>query len=1075
MKYLLIFSILIFFSVISTTLTAQIPDWENPEMIGQNKEPPHCTLIPYPDVPIALNNNRDASPYFKLLNGIWKFHWVKKPGHRPRDFYKLDYDVSNWDSIFVPSNWELHGHGIPIYTNVTYPFNPENPDPPYVPHDYNPVGSYRTEFAIPDSWNDREIFIHFDGVKSAFYLWINGEKVGYSQGSMTPAEFNITKYLRIGKNILAAEVYRWCDGSYLEDQDTWRLSGIYRDVYLFSTPQVHLRDFFVRCNLDEQYRNAVFKITAKLHNYSDKPMHKHLVEVVLFDADTKTVGADPLVSGKVESIAAGADSVIEMKANVANPKKWSAETPYLYFVLLTLKDASGKIIEVERCNFGFRKIEIMDSQLFINGVSIKVKGVNRHEHDPDYGFAVPLSRTIQDIKLIKQANMNTVRTSHYPNTPIWYELCDKYGIYLINDANMESHGISYGLNRLPGSDPKWRTASIDRMASMVQRDKNHPSVIFWSLGNEAGHGENIRAMADYARQADPTRPLHYRQMNSVVDTDNLSYQTVEWIINRAQEYPDRPFILEEYAYARGNACGNLHEYQEAFESHKQLIGGLIWDWADKALRKFSSDGKMFWAYGGDYGPPGTPSDGTMCCNGIVGPDRDPEPEYWEVKKVYQSIKVKPVDLAVGKVCVRNMYDFLSLDFVEIFWEMTADDKLLQRGSLPKMSLPPKQTQEVIIPFKKPQLEAGTEYWLKIIFSLAEDVLWADHGHIVAWNQFRLPFDVPTKNEEDLETMSKLKLHQSSDKFIVKGKNFSLTVGKASGAIESFTFNGIQFITKPLIPNFWRVPIDNEIENKWDHTTETPIGGMPVRLGIWKKAGPDRKVISVKAEQLKSQVVRIGSHSILKPGDTDYYNEYTIYGSGDVIIKVELKPENLKVPELPRIGMQMAIPGQFNTMTWYGRGPHESYWDRKTGAALGIYSGTVENQIHNYVRPQENGNKTDVRWVAFTNKANVGLLAVGMPLLYVCAWPYTMEDLEQAKHIHELPRCDTITVNLDYKQMGVGGDDGWTERARPHPEYRLPLKTYEYSFRLQPYTAKMGDMGTVARRVLPLSQSVIDSY
>ena len=647
--------------IITAAAFAQVPDWENPEMISRNKEPAHCTLVPYPDTQTALTASRESSPYFKLLNGDWKFNWVRKPGHRPRDFQKPDYDVSDWNDIPVPSNWELHGYGIPIYTNTIYPFSPENPNPPYIPHNYNPVGSYRTEFTIPSDWQGRQVFLHFDGVKSAFYLWINGQKVGYSQGSMTPAEFNITEYLRDGKNVLATQVYRWCDGSYVEDQDTWRLSGIYRDVYLFSTPQVHLRDFFIRCDLDEQYRDAALKVTAKLRNHGTRQTKAHSVEVTLLDDNGKTVGGEPLMAGKAKNITAGAESVIEMQADISNPKKWSAETPNLYTVLLTVKDSTGKVIEVERCNFGFREVEIRDAQIFVNGVSIKVKGVNRHEHDPDYGFTVPVGRMIQDLELTKQANMNMIRTSHYPNAPIWYDLCDKYGIYLMDEANMESHGLSYGLNRLPGSDPKWREASVDRMASVVQRDKNHPSVIFWSLGNEAGHGDNIRAMAEYTRQADPTRLLQYRQMNSVVDTDNLSYQTVEWIINWAKEHPDRPYLMEEYAYARGNAVGNFQEYQDAIESHDNLVGALIWDWADKALRKFTADGQMFWAYGGDYGPPGTPSDGTMIADGVVGPDRDPEPEYYEVKKVYQYIKAKPVDLAAGKLRIHNKYNFLSLD------------------------------------------------------------------------------------------------------------------------------------------------------------------------------------------------------------------------------------------------------------------------------------------------------------------------------------------------------------------------------------------------------------------------------
>jgi beta-galactosidase len=573
-------------------------------------------------------------------------------------------------------------------------------------------------------------------------------------------------------------------------------------------------------------------------------------------------------------------------------------------------------------------------------------------------------------------------------------------------------------------------------------------------------------MAEYARIVDPTRPLHYRQMNSVVDADNLSYQTVEWIVNRVEEYPDRPFILEEYAYARGNAGGNLKEYQDAIESHQQLIGALIWDWADKALRKYSEDGIMYWAYGGDYGPSGIPSDGTMVCNGIVGPDRNPEPEYFEVKKVYQYIKVEAVDLKEGKVCIKNNYNFLNLRNFNVFWELTVDGDNVQQGNIPDLNLAPRDTQVVSIPFEVPKLSAGSEYFLLISFALAKNEFWAERGHVIAWEQFKLPSEEPSQIEDILTDMADLELDESGESYHIIGENFSLKIGKTSGVIESFIFNHSQLIMSPLLPNFWRVPIDNDIENKWDHTTETPIGGMPVRLGVWKQAGRERKVISVNATQPKSQFVSIKSHMILQPGDSDYFIEYDVYGSGDVVVSVELRPENLKIPEMPRIGMQMTLPAEYNIMTWYGRGPHESYWDRKTGAAVGLYTGNVKDLIHDYVRPQENGNRTDVRWVALMNESGIGMLAVGMPLLEISSWPYTMQDLEKAKHIHELPRDEIITLNLDYKQMGVGGDDGWTERARPHPEYRLPLKHYQYRFRLQPYSQVMGKMADNARRVLP---------
>ncbi|MHC4676695.1 MAG: beta-galactosidase small subunit-related protein, partial [Planctomycetota bacterium] len=650
---------------------------------------------------------------------------------------------------------------------------------------------------------------------------------------------------------------------------------------------------------------------------------------------------------------------------------------------------------------------------------------------------------------------------------------------------------------LPKSLPEWKNACVDRMASIVERDKNHPSVVIWSLGNEAGFGDNFKAMAQYAKKVDPTRLVQYAEAGEDPTTDIVCpmYVKIEGLIEYASKERRRPMILCEYAYSRGNATGNFQDYWDVFESHKQLQGGFIWDWVDKGLREFDCEGKMFWAYGGDYGPSSIPSDGSMVCNGIVGPDRNPEPELFEVKKVYQYIKVRPVDNPLdGKVRIRNKYDFITLDFVDIFWELTCDDQILQKGTLPKMYLAPQSEEDATIPFEKPQLKPGAEYWLKITFSLAKDTLWAKKGHVVAWDQFKLPFDVPEVPAVDINTMPELKFKETRGNITVTGKDFKLTLDKKSywvryneGAITSFKYQDKELISTPMVPNFWRVPLDNDLELQWDRYFITGVSGMPRRQGIWRRAGQFRSINNITTEQLKPQVIRItveatipvgqtkyrtidlryGNSNVVPAGETNYRTIYIIYGNGSVIVENSFDPGDKNLPSLPRFGMQTAIPAEFDLMAWYGRGPHETYWDRKTGAAVGVYSGPVEEQIHNYVRPQENGNKTDVRWVGWTNKDGFGLMAIGMPLLSVSAWPYTMEDLERARHINELPRRDTITVNIDYKQMGVGGDDGWG--ARPHPEYRLPCKPYSYSFRLQPYAPAMGQMKDVARRVLPAIQ------
>jgi len=1033
-------------------------DWENEQLIARNKEPGHCTLVPYGDVDAALRCRREASRFYQTLNGNWRFHWASKPADRPMDFYKDDYDVSRWNEIPVPANWQMHGYGRPIYLNMRYPFPV---DPPHIPHDYNPVGSYRRQFTIPAAWDGRRVFLHFDGVKSAFYVWVNGRSVGYSQDSMLPAEFDVTDYLRPGGNTLAVEVYRWSDGSYLEDQDMWRLSGIYRNVYLFAAPQVHIRDFHVRATLDEQYEDGILAVRPRLSNFADADLDGWNVRAQLYDDHGRTVLDKPL---KVDARRIANERYPQrgnvrfglLRGEVPGVKQWSAEAPYLYTLVLTLHDAKGKLIEAESCRVGFRTVEIKDGQLFVNGRSIKLFGTNRHEHDPVHGRAVPVIRMIQDIQILKSHNLNAVRTSHYPDDPRWYELCDEYGLYLIDEANLETHGVGGRLSNVA----TWSSAFVERAIRMVERDKNHPSVIIWSLGNESGWGPNHAAMAAWIHDYDPTRPVHYEgaamRPHDPRDVDMISrmYSRIPEIIRLATDPDDdRPMVLCEYAHAMGNSVGNLKEYWDAIRSHDRLIGGFIWDWADQGLRKISEDGKMFWAYGGDYGD--NPNDGNFCCNGLVGPDRKPNPSLYEVKKVYQRIHVTPVDLRAGVVSVENEYDFLNLDFVNASWELSCDGIAIQDGKLARLTAGPGQKQELRIPFRKPELQPAAEYWLKVTFTLAEETPWAKAGHVVAWDQFQMPFDVPAARLANAG--APVKLREAGDAYTVTGEDFKVTVGKTSGAIESFASGGTDLLCGPLVPNFWRPPIDNDNGNR-----------MPQRLGAWRDAGSKRTVKTVMAEQVNPRLVRITAEATLPVGDnTKYQTTYEVHGNGAVVVEASVQPTGGNVPMLPRFGMQMAVPGRYSTVTWLGRGPHETYWDRKTGAAVASYSEPVEEQIHVYVRPQENGNKTDVRWMILTDSDGAGLMAVGDPLLSVSAWPFSMADLEKATHIHELPHRDFITVNLDYKQMGVGGDDSWG--ARPHPEYTLPAKPYTYRFRLQPYRPAMGDAKALARQALPRAE------
>jgi len=1025
---------------------AGMNDWENPKMFGQNREPAHCTLIPYEDHKQALRDKPARSPYYLSLNGIWKFHWVRKPTDRPNDFFKPGVDIRWWKNIPVPSNIELQGYDIPIYINAGYPF-PTNP--PRISHDYNPVGSYRRDFEIPSLWQDRQVFIHFAGVKSAFYLWINGQKVGYSQGSMTPAEFNITPYIKPGKNIVAVEVYRWSDGSYLEDQDMWRFSGIYREVFLFATPSIHIRDFWVRCDLDHQYKNAELRVTPIIRNYRDQPSEPCKIDVTLYDRDGRIVEAKPSMKQDIEPIDPKTEKIVSLTAQVSNPYKWTAETPYLYTAVLTLRDQQNRILEVVHCWFGFRDVEIKEGQLLVNGVPITIKGVNRHEHDPDFGRAIPFSRMLKDIKILKQNNINAVRSSHYPDHPLWLDLCDRFGIYLIDEANIESHGMGYQPDRTLGNNPEWKEAHLDRAIRMVERDQNHPSVIIWSMGNEAGDGVNFEAISAWIHQRDSTRPVHYERAETHPHVDIVSpmYAPIERIVEYAQQHQTRPLILCEYAHAMGNSVGNLKEYWDAIETYKHLQGGFIWDFVDQGLRRKTTDGQEFWAYGGDYGD--IPNDGNFCCNGIVQPDRKPNPSLYEVKKVYQYVKIQPLDLLHGTFQVMNKYDFINLDFLDISWELTENGLSLQKGQLDRLSTAPGKIGIITVPFKTPKLNPDSEYFLTVSFSLAHRTSWAEKGHVLAWEQFQLPFNVPALPYVDLEKLPELQFKETEQTVIVTGEGFTVTVGKASGLMEAWEVNGHPLIRAPLSPNFWRVPTDNDIGNK-----------MPLRQGIWRNAGKERTKAKVIVTRLKPQVVRLTALCFLLAGKSQFEMSYTIYGNGDIIIETKLIPHPV-LPDLPRLGMQVELSSETNMVTWFGRGPHETYWDRCTGAAVGRYQVPVEEQIHRYIRPQENGNKTDVRWVALTGKDGNGLLAVGMPLLYVSAWPYRMSDLEKGKHIHEPQNRGIITLNLDYKQMGVGGDNSWG--ALPHPEYRLPPKEYSYRFRLTPIPVNIKILDSLIKR------------
>ncbi len=1010
-----------------------VNDWENPEMIGRNKEAPHATLIPFTDAASARSRDRTASPWFRSLNGDWSFHWSPNPSERPVDFYRPDFDVSKWDLIPVPANWQLEGYGYPIYTNIAYAWG--DPDPPHVPHDFNPIGSYRRTFEVPDDWQGRQVLLHFAGVDSAFYLWVNGESVGYSQGSRTPAEFNITPFLKPGENTLAAEVYRYSDGSYLECQDFWRISGIYRDVFLFSVDDLDIRDVKVDTLLDEDYRDAQLELEISVRNFSDNELGA-AIQIDLLDAQGEPILEASETRGRV---AGGRQTIVFSSDTVVDPLKWSAEEPNLYTLLLTLKDEAGSVIEVVSFRIGFRSSEIKGGQLLVNGLPILLKGTNRHEHDPDTGHVISRESMIQDILLMKRHNLNAVRTSHYPDVTGWYELTDEYGLYVIDEANIESHGIGYDPDKTLGNKPEWQKAHLDRIVSMVERDKNHPSVIIWSMGNEAGDGVNFHAASDWIHERDPSRPVHYERAEMEPHTDIYApmYASVEEIIEYAENHDDRPLILCEYTHAMGNSNGGVKEYWDAIYKYPQLQGGFVWDWVDQGLRKEvpGKPGDTFFGYGGDFEPEGVYHDDNFCMNGLVSADRTPHPGLYEMKKVYQYVRTTALDLAAGRFLIENLYDFQSLDFVDATWTLKGDGETLAEGALPALEIAPGRSMTVTVPYGAITPAPGVEYWLNFSYHLRNDAPWADAGHEVAWEQFQLPFGAP-EQAMDIADMPELQLEETKESVVVTGDGFTATFDLAAGTLDSFRHGDMETIQSGPRPHFWRAPIDNDRGNS-----------LPERSADWKAASGNWVVESAEVAQTAPSVVEVTIRGSLPEVESTNEVVFTVFGNGEIQVDHSFRPGRNDLPEMPRFGMQMTVPADLDFMAWYGRGPHESYWDRKTGAAVGVYSGSVEEQYFDYSEPQENGNKTDVRWVALTQQDGRGLEAAGMPLLSVSAHFYTTEDMEQAKHKHEMERRDFVTLNLDYRQTGVGGEDSWG--ARPLPQHILNPEAFTYSFRLRP--------------------------
>ncbi len=1026
------------------------PEWDDVAVYKVNVEPPHATMMVYPNAALAAAGDRTRSPWFRSLNGDWKFRCSPNPAARPADFYRADFNDAAWGAIPVPSNYQLHGCDIPIYTNIPYPF-PMDPDgPPVVPKDVNSVGSYRTTFTLPEGWAGRQTFLHFDGVDSAFYLWVNGQKVGYNEDSRTDAEFNITKYVKPGRNLIAVEVYRYSDGAYLEDQDMFRLSGIYRDVYLWSTAVQHIRDFEVVTDLDAAYRDATLRVRAEVANYQGAPARGQ-VTLELLDAAGKSV-----VPPQTQAAAAG----VTFAVAVPNPSKWTAETPSLYQLLLTLRDDSGATLEVIPAKVGFRKVEIRDARLLINGQPILLKGVNRHEHSPDTGHYVSRELMIRDIELMKRFNVNAVRTSHYPNAPEWYELCDRYGLYLIDEGNIESHGYGNDPKNRLANDPAWGPLHLDRVQRMVERDKNHPSVIIWSLGNESGDGPNMTAVYKWTKQRDPSRPFHYEGSSHTggpnSDFNSWMYPTPERAAALASKRPDQPLLLVEYTHAMGNSNGGLREYWDLLYSGINAAGAFVWDWVDQGLRqpvpaayRTASGKETFLAYGGWWEDrAGLFNDNSFCQNGLVGADRDPHGGLWAIKYVYRNLHAAAVELAAGRIRVKNWFDFVNpRDLAEGRWEVKAGGRTVAQGALPALDIPPHQQREYTLALPSITPEPGVEYWLNLSFVLKNDTAWAKRGHEIAWDQFKLPF-ASGRPSLNTASMPPLTLSDQGNRVRLSGPDFAVVFDKTFGTLSEYWFRGERLLERGPLPDFWRAMTENDI-GAW-RSAQSRLARDPSQdLTVWRAAGASWSPREAAVQRLDERSARVTFRGELAAVGATCQIAYTIYGSGDVIVEVSYQPGSAPRAMMPRFGAELILAPGYDRIAWYGRGPAPTYIDRDF-ERVGVYESTVGREWNEYAKPQENGNKVDVRWVALTNAQGRGLLAAGAPVLGVSAYHYSKDDIEAADYSFKLVPRPQVYLNLDLKQMGVGGVDSWSQNAFPLAAYRIPSgQPYSYRFRLSP--------------------------
>lgn len=1019
----------------SLATMAQHDEWKNPEINAVNRAPMHTNYFAYSSSEEAAKADKENSSNFMTLNGIWKFNWVKNADARPTDFYRTDYNDKGWGQMKVPGVWEMNGYGDPIYVNVGYAWRSQyKNNPPYVPIENNHVGSYRKEIIIPAEWSEKEIFAHFGSVTSNMYLWVNGKYVGYSEDSKLEAEFNLTKYLKPGKNLIAFQVFRWCDGTYLEDQDFFRYSGVGRNCYLYSRNKKYIQDIRVTPDLDSNYTNGTLNVALNLNGSGT-------VELNLTDPAGKSV-ATAQVNGN------GQKSVV---MDVSNPEKWTAETPNLYTLTATLKNGSNTL-EVIPVKVGFRKIELKGGQILVNGQPVLFKGADRHEMDPDGGYVVSRERMLQDILRMKQLNINAVRTCHYPDDNLWYDLCDQYGIYVVAEANIESHGMGYGKETL-AKNPSYKKAHMERNQRNVQRGYNHPSIIFWSLGNEAGYGPNFEQCYTWIKNEDKTRAVQYEQAGTNEFTDIFCpmYYDYDAYKKYSEGNIDKPLIQCEYAHAMGNSQGGFKEYWDLIRKYPKYQGGFIWDFVDQSNHWKNKDGIDIYGYGGDFNKYDA-SDNNFNDNGLISPDRRPNPHAHEVGYFYQSIWTTPGDLSKGEIKVYNENFFRDLSAYYMEWQLLANGEVMQTGVVQDLNVAPQQTATLKLNLNTEKVCPCKELLLNVTYKLKAAETLMPAGSTVAYDQLTIrPYtakalELKNQKASNLDIVVPVIKDNDHNYLIVEGENFIIEFNKHNGYLSRYEADGMQLLNPgaQLTPNFWRAPTDNDYG-----------AGLQHRYAVWKN--PGLKLTSLK-QSIENEQAIVQAEYEMKAVKGKLFLTYVINNEGAVKVtqKMEAGKEE-KVSDMFRFGMQMQMPENFNEVEYYGRGPVENYADRNHSTLIGKYRQTVAEQFYPYIRPQETGTKTDLRWWRVLNISGNGLQFVGDAPFSASALNYSIESLDDGvqkdqRHSPEVAKAPFTNLCIDKVQMGLGCVNSWG--TLPLEKYRVPYQDYEFSFILTPVRHKV---------------------